>query len=326
MRLSTLVCSTLCVGLWGAGAQTAHAQVENADLRIRAEMRIPNNASWGAGESLGNAEFRVHSRFLQLYYGGVHRNDEFRFSIQLDFTSISGFPAGFLTSPYNTSMDAYINNAFVGRVPMSATTTGIAELEFDSRHPSPPQLPLPANFPDPVNSGDVVRLFAAALTLPEVGDPLPSGVPLFERALQERFARGDVNQDRHVDLLDFAFLADNYDPFHLLGNHVGPATGDFTGDNLCDLADYDLFVHNWDGNGNAPAAPLPVAVGCDAIDYNHDGLFPDTTDIDDFLSVFSGGPCSTGICGDIDFNNDGLFPDTQDINDLLSVFSGGPCT
>ncbi len=65
--------------------------------------------------------------------------------------------------------------------------------------------------------------------------------------------------------------------------------------------------------------------GCDAIDYNTDGLFPDTTDIDDFLSVFSGGPCSTGTCGDIDFNNDGLYPDTADIDAMLSVFSGGAC-
>ncbi len=65
--------------------------------------------------------------------------------------------------------------------------------------------------------------------------------------------------------------------------------------------------------------------GCDAIDFNGDGLFPDTADIDDFLSVFSGGSCSTGTCGDVDFNNDGLFPDTLDIDSLLSVFSGGPC-
>ncbi|HEX2838126.1 MAG TPA: hypothetical protein VHN77_08375 [Phycisphaerales bacterium] len=64
---------------------------------------------------------------------------------------------------------------------------------------------------------------------------------------------------------------------------------------------------------------------CDAIDFNGDGLFPDTADIDDFLSVFSGGPCSTGTCGDIDFNNDGLYPDTTDIDSLLSVFSGGAC-
>mgnify|MGYP000986074210 CR=1 FL=1 len=68
--------------------------------------------------------------------------------------------------------------------------------------------------------------------------------------------------------------------------------------------------------------------GCDSIDFNNDGLFPDTTDIEDFLSVFSGGPCSTAPvpgCNDADFNNDGLLPDTLDIESLLSVFSGGPC-
>ncbi len=65
---------------------------------------------------------------------------------------------------------------------------------------------------------------------------------------------------------------------------------------------------------------------CDPIDFNTDGLFPDTADIDDFLSVFSGGACSHDpVCGDIDFNNDGLFPDTLDIDALLSVFSGGSC-
>ncbi len=65
---------------------------------------------------------------------------------------------------------------------------------------------------------------------------------------------------------------------------------------------------------------------CDAIDFNADGLFPDTLDLDDFFSVFSGGGCSTGACGDVDFNNDGLFPDTADIDAMLSVFSGGPCS
>ncbi len=32
-------------------------------------------------------------------------------------------------------------------------------------------------------------------------------------------------------------------------------------------------------------------VGCDDIDFNNDGFYPDTMDIDAFLSVFSGGPC-----------------------------------
>ncbi len=71
---------------------------------------------------------------------------------------------------------------------------------------------------------------------------------------------------------------------------------------------------------------LTLGSGCDDIDFNADGLFPDTADIDDFLSVFSGGPCSNDpSCHDIDFNNDTLFPDTLDIDSLLSVFSGGPC-
>ena len=55
---------------------SALAQVENADFRIRADLRVPNDAPWGAGESVCNADFRIHSRFMQLYYGGVHRNDD----------------------------------------------------------------------------------------------------------------------------------------------------------------------------------------------------------------------------------------------------------
>jgi hypothetical protein len=81
-----------------------------------------------------------------------------------------------------------------------------------------------------------------------------------------------------------------------------------------------------DTNGNGQPDLCEVGQLCDDIDFNGDGLFPDTLDIDDFLSVFSGGPCSNDPnCGDIDFNNDGLFPDTLDIDAILSVFSGGPC-
>lgn len=66
--------------------------------------------------------------------------------------------------------------------------------------------------------------------------------------------------------------------------------------------------------------------GCDSLDFNGDGFFPDTADLVDFLTVMSGGTCSTGPnCRDIDFNNDQLYPDTADIQALLSVFSGGPC-
>lgn len=64
---------------------------------------------------------------------------------------------------------------------------------------------------------------------------------------------------------------------------------------------------------------------CVSIDFNNDGLLPDTEDIAELLTVFSGGPCSTGGCGSIDINNDGLLPDTEDIAVFLRVFSGGAC-
>ena len=64
---------------------------------------------------------------------------------------------------------------------------------------------------------------------------------------------------------------------------------------------------------------------CDSLDFNRDQLFPDNQDLQDFLTVFGGGPCSTGACNDIDFNNDGLFPDNQDVLDFISVFGGGSC-
>lgn len=90
---------------------------------------------------------------------------------------------------------------------------------------------------------------------------------------------------------------------------------------------YRLFIAGECGMGFGTATTVTVACGttCDPIDFNNDSLFPDTLDIDDFLTVFSGGACSTGACNDIDFNNDSLFPDTTDIDALLSVFSGGAC-
>jgi hypothetical protein len=64
---------------------------------------------------------------------------------------------------------------------------------------------------------------------------------------------------------------------------------------------------------------------CDSIDFNNDGVTPDTADIADFVSVFGGGPCSTNNCNDIDFNNDGVEPDTDDLTLLLAVFGGSGC-
>ncbi|MFO0831894.1 MAG: DNRLRE domain-containing protein [Phycisphaerales bacterium] len=64
---------------------------------------------------------------------------------------------------------------------------------------------------------------------------------------------------------------------------------------------------------------------CNDIDFNNDGLLPDTQDIADFLAVFSGAACPGESCDTIDFNNDGSFPDSGDIDALLRVFSGGAC-
>ncbi len=113
------------------------------------------------------------------------------------------------------------------------------------------------------------------------------------------------------------------------GSNPSAATATLTIPSVSDTfaGEYDCAVTNACGStvSNAVALTATCTPTCDPIDFNNDGLFPDTADIDDFLSVFSGGPCSTGTCNDVDFNNDGLFPDTADIDSLLSVFSGGEC-
>jgi hypothetical protein len=84
-----------------------------------------------------------------------------------------------------------------------------------------------------------------------------------------------------------------------------------------------------DANVNDLGTALLVfdANQCNDIDFNNDGLFPDTSDIDEFLAVFSGAPCQNDPpgCDSIDFNRDELFPDTTDIDTYLRVFAGGPC-
>lgn len=87
----------------------------------------------------------------------------------------------------------------------------------------------------------------------------------------------------------------------------------------------------WNSCGERLSAPIVVGlVGaspapCDNLDFNNDCSAFDPLDIDDFLSVYSEGPCSTGACNDIDFNNDGSVFDPSDIDAFLSVYSEGPC-
>ncbi len=90
--------------------------------------------------------------------------------------------------------------------------------------------------------------------------------------------------------------------------------------------EYNIAIRGYDApivNGTLAVIFTP---GCDSIDFNGDGLFPDTDDIRDYIAVFGGAPCPSGTCGDIDFNNDGLFPDTDDITALIRVFGGGACS
>lgn len=116
-------------------------------------------------------------------------------------------------------------------------------------------------------------------------------------------------------------------------NHISGATSStLTLTNLVptDYALYQCNVTNSCGSTLTFAASLAPS-SCDCIDFNLDGLFPDTQDITDFLTVFAGGVCdgqqpTDPPCNiDIDFNNDTLFPDVLDIQSMLSVFAGGPC-
>jgi hypothetical protein len=67
----------------------------------------------------------------------------------------------------------------------------------------------------------------------------------------------------------------------------------------------------------------PAPTGCDSIDFNNDGVFPDDQDVVDFFALLAGGACTA--CNDIDFNNDGVFPDDQDVVDFFNVLAGGDC-
>jgi hypothetical protein len=75
-----------------------------------------------------------------------------------------------------------------------------------------------------------------------------------------------------------------------------------------------------------PAGSAVVAItpqGCNDIDFNNDGVFPDNGDIADFTQAQAGNPCPT--CDSIDFNNDCIFPDNADLIQFVVVYGGGPC-
>jgi hypothetical protein len=66
-----------------------------------------------------------------------------------------------------------------------------------------------------------------------------------------------------------------------------------------------------------------MGAGCDDIDFNNNGVFPEDQDVVDFFDVLAGGTCAA--CNDIDFNNNGVFPEDQDVVDFFNVLAGGEC-
>ena len=70
-------------------------------------------------------------------------------------------------------------------------------------------------------------------------------------------------------------------------------------------------------------ANVTLPAGCDSIDFNNNGVFPEDQDVIDFFNVLAGGECAA--CSDIDFNNNGVFPEDQDVIDFFNVLAGGEC-
>jgi hypothetical protein len=78
------------------------------------------------------------------------------------------------------------------------------------------------------------------------------------------------------------------------------------------------------GDGRNVLLRVSLARECASIDFNEDGLFPDDSDLIDFLAVLAGGACSNvDGCRSIDFNGDGLFPDDNDLLAFLCALAGG---
>jgi len=233
-HLETKVRNTLIVTaavILLAGGEVIAQNETNPDYRIRAKFRNVED------QSVGNADFRIQSRFMQLYYGGVVRQDDFKFKISLDSTDFANQVFDIIIMP------DIATNFLIGTV--TANTSGIVDVTW--RNPfnpasDPPDREFPDNFPEPVEVGNIVKIFESG-----------TSNLILSAELEEKFVRGDVNQDGKVDLTDFTFLETNFGQ-----SGVGPANGDFTGDNLSNTDDYDLFVTNWTESTAPPAEPQSV--------------------------------------------------------------------
>ncbi len=98
------------------------------------------------------------------------------------------------------------------------------------------------------------------------------------------------------------------------------ATGDCNQNQIPDRIDIAMGMA--DVNGDLIPDGCQT-LGCDDIDFNNNGVFPEDQDVADFLQVLAGASCPA--CNDIDFNNNGVFPEDQDVIDFFNVLAGGTC-
>jgi hypothetical protein len=121
-------------------------------------------------------------------------------------------------------------------------------------------------------------------------------------------------------------LADGPTPWGSIISGATTPTLTISNVQLQDGPGFTCLVSDGCSQSSSRGAALILSFVCDTIDFNADGLFPDSLDIEDFLTVFGGGACSNDPnCGDVDFNNDGLYPDQRDIEAFLVVYAGGAC-
>ena len=192
--------------------------MENPHFRIRAKFRDSTD------ESVGNATVKVKSRFMQQYYGGVTRLDEYRFQLEIDSLEYA-----------NKFIDVKVNDYFVGT--HAINSSGFLDVTYrsDFQRDDVPYLPLPANFPNRIDVGHTASVY----------DTLTHDL-LLTSVFGEEFPRGDSDHDMDVDDDDYHAWCNRYG-----SNGIGPAAGDYNGDGRADTSDYIV----WRGNYTAGIGP-----------------------------------------------------------------------
>ncbi len=129
------------------------------------------------------------------------------------------------------------------------------------------------------------------------------------------FCPGDLNQDGHVDQVDFGVFQQAF------GYHTGEqgynAAADYDGDGVVNLIDYQTFAW-YLGNQNCDPPPWPAPDALPARHAEGDANGDGAVDVTDLLIVADSWGTSIGTNGyDVlaDFNNDGQV----DVSDLLIV-------